>query len=92
MKTYRSANGTQLGLESVLCRDDAARRAKNAGNAAETYAGWRAECARLLEEAATDDQKRIARGYAHVAELRVRFEQQLERIYGELASGREVGA
>jgi hypothetical protein len=85
--TYRSALGTQLPADSVLSREDARRRAANAGHASQTYADWLGECRRLLEEAKTDEQRRIGRGYVHVAELRMRFEGQLAELYGKLAKG-----
>lgn len=88
--TYRSATGNQLGLELVLCRDDARRRAGGAKAASETYAGWQSECKRLVAEAQTPEQKRIAKGYAHVAELRTRFESDVARLYDMLARGGEV--
>jgi hypothetical protein len=90
LNTAPSATGTILGLEHVLCRKDAARRAEMAGNAAASYEGWRDECRRLFAQAETKEQRRVARGYMALAEQRIAFERQMQSWYADLAAGKDL--
>ena len=89
-KTYKSATGSPRRFDSVLTRDECQRRASNAKNAAESYRGWLSDCREMVAEAQTDPQKRIAQGFVHVAELRMRFESSVAEIYERLAKGGEA--